>query len=374
MNESSNTGVGTPRCSPRLLTLAILLAGIPWALLVWKFNWLADDAFISFRYAEHLADGEGLRYNLGSHTPVEGYSNFLWNGWLALLHFLHLDVLIWSRISSILGSALLLVYITRFAARTYDLNFRETLLTAVFFATLPTVALWSTGGLETIVASLLFFATFERLLGDPHRPHGIQAALLAVLFGLIREEGIGFMAVLLGLVFLTWLANRRPGLFHALLMTFVVFAVAMILNFTWRYIYFGDYISNTARLKAGFHWLRLERGGCYVVSFFLTVPSCLAVLLLNILPGARPNRQLALLMVAVIGANLFFTVYAGGDFMPMGRFLAYSMPFITLLFAGALRGLCAGKAAAALGLSIPLIILSLLPSRRFNSGRVLARR
>ena len=36
-----------------------------------------DDAFITFRYAENLFDGCGIRFNCGEER-VEGYSNFLW--------------------------------------------------------------------------------------------------------------------------------------------------------------------------------------------------------------------------------------------------------------------------------------------------------
>ena len=38
--------------------------------------WLCDDAFISFRYADHLARGLGLVFNVGER--VEGYTSFLW--------------------------------------------------------------------------------------------------------------------------------------------------------------------------------------------------------------------------------------------------------------------------------------------------------
>ncbi len=41
-----------------------------------------DDAFISFRYAENLAHGRGLVFNVGDR--VEGYSNFLWTLMMAL--------------------------------------------------------------------------------------------------------------------------------------------------------------------------------------------------------------------------------------------------------------------------------------------------
>jgi hypothetical protein len=58
----------------RHITLAGALgAGIAWAL---HLGWVADDAFISFRYARNWVDGLGLVFNAGER--VEGYTNFLW--------------------------------------------------------------------------------------------------------------------------------------------------------------------------------------------------------------------------------------------------------------------------------------------------------
>ena len=50
------------------------------------FATLADDAFISFRYSQHLAEGHGLVFNVGE--KVEGYSNFLWVVLVAIPHWL----------------------------------------------------------------------------------------------------------------------------------------------------------------------------------------------------------------------------------------------------------------------------------------------
>ena len=62
----------------RRVLLVFLIALVPFAWLTVRFNWPCDDAFISFRYAKHLAEGHGLRYNVGEDPPVEGYTNFLW--------------------------------------------------------------------------------------------------------------------------------------------------------------------------------------------------------------------------------------------------------------------------------------------------------
>src|SRR5262245_52039452 len=40
------------------------------------YNFVTDDAYISFVYSRNLAEHGQLVFNLGD--PVEGYSNFLW--------------------------------------------------------------------------------------------------------------------------------------------------------------------------------------------------------------------------------------------------------------------------------------------------------
>ena len=85
-----------------------LLLWVPHALLVHRFWFLADDAFISFRFARNLALGHGLRYNLGAHVPVEGYSNFLWVIICSVFEFFHLDVTLWPPLlSAACGTVLL---------------------------------------------------------------------------------------------------------------------------------------------------------------------------------------------------------------------------------------------------------------------------
>src|SRR5436189_992982 len=62
----------------RWLPWVALGAAIVWLLVrEWHYaGWMDDDAFISFRYAQNLAEGNGLVFNPGER--VEGYTNFLW--------------------------------------------------------------------------------------------------------------------------------------------------------------------------------------------------------------------------------------------------------------------------------------------------------
>ena len=45
-------------------------------------RWTTDDAFISFRYAANLVEGNGLVFNAGER--VEACSNFAWTLWAAV--------------------------------------------------------------------------------------------------------------------------------------------------------------------------------------------------------------------------------------------------------------------------------------------------
>ena len=57
-----------------VLALALAVALVPFALLAWRFDFVCDDAYITFRYARNFAEGLGLVYNVGVAPPVEGSS------------------------------------------------------------------------------------------------------------------------------------------------------------------------------------------------------------------------------------------------------------------------------------------------------------
>lgn len=83
-------------------------------MLLYVWNFTVDDAFISFRYSEHLANGFGLLWNIGQ-PPVEGYTNFLWVVIIAVPFLLKLDPIISTKIiglSSVLGIIILFWFIT----------------------------------------------------------------------------------------------------------------------------------------------------------------------------------------------------------------------------------------------------------------------
>ena len=344
--------------SRRRVLAVVALAAVPFALLVWRFDFLCDDAYISFRYARHLVEGRGLTFNPGESPPVEGFSNLMWVLWMALVSRLGAPMEVASRVSSFACGLALLALFIRFLARRGEFPARSVVAGALFLAVLPPIALWSTSGLETMPFALACFATFERLCGDRERPHGVAAGLCAAAAALLRADGVLWAAIVIAAAGVGWARSRSPVLRRAILVTAAILAVTVAANFDWRNEYFGQWLPNTAYVKVGLSAMRLERGANYLAGLALAVPPLAYV---PIVVFARRGRAplLALQAGVVVGAGALYAAYVGGDFMPMGRMVTAAMPFVALLFAiAAARIERAGPRAAFTWGSLALLVLA----------------
>ncbi len=335
-----------------------------WLALAWRFDFVCDDAYISFRYARHLAENEGLTFNLGQDPPVEGYSNFLWVLWCSLFERLDWDVALWSRLSSAAAAAGLLALLLDASRRTLGLRLPGLVACGIFLVTLPPFAMWTTSGLETMATSLALFFAWERLLADPERPRGAAAGLALLAAALLRADGAVFALLLLAAGALVWILRGRPGsLGRAGVLAAAILVAGVSAHVAWRYSYYGDYLPNTARVKASFSPMRLDRGWRYLVSFLLSVPS-LALLIVVSLRRFPRSLAHAWIPIAVLStAAGAYSVWVGGDFMPFGRFLFPAVPFLALLFAMHWSGFeSAGlaKQVPTVGLAVVTPILSVL--------------
>ena len=347
----------TPRAWPFLAALA------PFLLLVWRFDFLVDDAFISWRYAQHLAAGAGLVFNLGEATPVEGYTNLLWVLALALIQRLGIDPALGSRVLSV-GCGVLLLWLFSGAVARRRPAPSSALLAGLFLATLPPLVVWATGGLETMAFALSVFATHERLGARADGgPRPVQAGAWALLATLLRADG--FVWVVVVLVAAGIARRREPGFARALGTTALLFALGVAGVFLWRWLQYGELAPNTARAKVHLGALSLERGGLYVLSMLLAIPSIAVAILAACLPpmrkgpSPRPLGGLALEAGLVLAGGCAYVILVGGDWMMMYRMLVPAMPFVALLGFCALES-CAPRPRLVLG--GVCIGLSLLPS------------
>ncbi|MBI4859087.1 MAG: hypothetical protein HY815_02260, partial [Candidatus Riflebacteria bacterium] len=113
-----------------------------------------DDAFISFRYARHLATGKGLTYN--PPVRVEGYSNLSWILMLTACHRSGVDPLDASKTLGMLLGVLSLPL--TFLATWMLVDRRKAtwpLFSTCLLAGSSSFALWCVGGLETPLYAVL---------------------------------------------------------------------------------------------------------------------------------------------------------------------------------------------------------------------------
>ena len=72
-----------PMTSDRMRWLLLAVAAIVLVLHTLAYNFVTDDAYISFVYSRNLAEHGELTFNLGQR--VEGYTNFSWTALLGLI-------------------------------------------------------------------------------------------------------------------------------------------------------------------------------------------------------------------------------------------------------------------------------------------------
>ena len=141
----------------------------------------SEDAYITFRYARHLASGQGLVYNPGEH--VMGFSSPLWTVWNALGFLLLSDPVSWSRLTSIGADIVTLVCIGRMLER--HVGRASAWCFTFFFAAWPFFSAVSVSGMENSLM-LALIALGAALIERRSPATGPVLGLLA----LTRPEGV----------------------------------------------------------------------------------------------------------------------------------------------------------------------------------------
>lgn len=379
-------GPGAASRAARVGRSWVVVALVAFCALAWRLDFVCDDAYISFRYAKRFAAGEGLSFNPGRVPPVEGYSNFLWVVWLSVFERLGVDIALAARATSGLCAALLVLLF----ARQLEHGRTRGPLGLLAFATLPPITLWATGGLASAPLALATFVAWRALAGAT--PRAGVAALACLTAGLLRADGVLFA----GLVLVSAGADavlpgapareERRARLRAVLIAGLVLAAGVGLHFLWRHSVYGQWVPQTARVKAGASADRVVRGLDYVVAWFLLLPQLAAAPLalwvalrssrLAVTPTGPPSVPRAevcgLLFIAL--PIFVYATYVGGDFMPYGRFLLPAVPFLGLGLARSMAALPApaGQLAGAGALALSLLAsfdLNVVPSgirQQFN--------
>jgi hypothetical protein len=312
------------------LLLPFSLVGL--AALAWAHRFILDDAYISFRYADHLVQGHGLVWNIGER--VEGITNLLWTLLIAGAMATGFDPVL---CSYGLGLASFVASLALTFRLVVELNLGRTLglLTATTLGLNYSFFAFATSGLETQFQAMLFTAAALLVVREERRPQPsisavfVLSLILATALWTRLDSGI-----VVGLLtpFVYWrMVRRSRGRQRIYLLTaFTLPALAGGLALVaFKLSYYGELLPNTFQAKASSAPLR---GVTYLLSFLLNYwLAPLAVLAIAAVPAALRHRSSPLWLVLVgSGAWLAYVVAIGGDFMEY-RMLVPALP---LLYAG----------------------------------------
>lgn len=340
-------------------------------LLAFRFWFVCDDAYITYRYAQHWARGEGIVFNVGEVPPVEGYSDFLWLILATICERLGLPTdLLLPGLSAVCG-AILVWRVYAVATDRFAFGHGASFLGAMLVAASPAFGVWSTSGLETMPQALLTFLLFEELVFRRDEREWAVPALLGLGLALIRTEGVGWVTVVAGASVLAGLRDGIPlrGQLVRLAKVAAPLAALLATYHAWRFQYYGTFVPNTALVKVSSSVRSVVRGAKYVGLFVVsTVTPVLPALALGRAAAWTHGPTLAVVVCAT--AFPTYAAVVGGDFMPFGRMLIPGLPFAGLLWASVLHELvrrrgeatmaAVGLAAVAVG-SLPTFDLYLVP-------------
>jgi len=313
----------------------------------------SDDAYISYRYAQNLARGEGLVFNPGER--VEGYSNLLYVLLLApLTRVARPDAIYPLSVGlNLLFAAGAWTVFSRLAAR--RLGPERAALASLLFGLCPALWLWTASGMETPLVLLLQIAVWERVDAAAHGEQvgWVGLATVAVLCVLSRADG--FMVPVLAVAYLLATGRKREALVLGTALGATLAAVV-----SWRLSYYGYPLPNTYYAKvSGPLGERILQGAMQLLSIILTaglLPHVAALLLAAAASAKRPRFEVALGI-----ALLAFWIYLGGDvFAERMLLILYPIGVLLLLdpalFRGPGRLPVAIAVGAALSQALPLAI------------------
>ena len=282
-----------------------------------------EDAAMLMRYAQHIADGHGIVWNIGE-KPVDGATDFLFMMLFASLVKIGMTLEFAVRFIGIVSHAatVLIIYIA--IRKLYSVNRWLAFVPAFYFALGPGLAYAEAGfGVSFFaLASCLTWCLAIRI-SDGNNSHGISFsfALLSLATGFIRPEGV-FLSVLilLSIIYARGIRQSlKPVLYFTL--TFVTLGTAY---FIWRWNYFGDPLPNPFYVKGGgnFHLSGLTSSAAHIL--MLLGPFTVAYLFA--LRSAETTRKAIFSLIPIAGFVLLWALMKN----EMNYLMRYQYPVLAI--------------------------------------------
>ena len=317
------------------LTLAVAIGAGLWLAI--DTMWCVDDAFITFRYSQNMAEGHGLVFNIGER--VEGYTNFLWTVMIAGVIWLGLPAPETAIILNLLfmaGTLIVVHAIVRHVDPLKDAGVATLPFSPLVLGLVSVFTVYGTSGLETIMAA--FFVVLG-LYWWISRPNGAGAFLsgLSLIAATMTRPDQALFYVAMGCAILLPLLDPRSRDWKATLRHIAFFALPFIVvyvpYFLWRYNYYGYLFPNTYYAKnAG--QMYISQGLLYLKDlvvddgYWLLVPYMLFFMFAR--SKSRALKELTFYSGLSIILITVHVVKVGGDYMH-GRFFVSVLPLFFLL-------------------------------------------
>ncbi len=334
---------------------------------------LFDDAMISMRYARNLAEGHGLRWNVGQ-PAVEGYTNFLWTLWMAALHLLQISASKMSLMVMLTGALILatnLLVVQRIATHLAPNAPLAASLSVWLTALYYPLIYWTLRGMEVGLVTLIISTSMLVALRLRDRIRYRELLALAALLALgilARPDVVVPCLVISGFAFSNASKESRSTVALVLVGTIVG---TLAIHTIFRMLYYGVPLPNTYYLKVAGAPLgaRFYRGliGLLVLDLLhFIVPVALALSCVVALARTSLARSGAFLLFTTFVALCAYSVYVGGDVWDnlqyANRYVTPAMPGLFVLSAIAIDRLLSTHARPSRGTIVGVACLFVLGS------------
>jgi hypothetical protein len=304
-------------------------------VFAWSNRFIQDDAFVSYRYADHLAQGWGLVWNEGER--IEGYTNFLWTVAIAGGIYIGANPILVSHILSLVCFVVSMILTYRSATFLFKSK-RLGLLSVLLLGTNYTFSAYATGGLETQLQACLFlgmlYVTLLYVNGRARRLSLLALLSLLMAAGLLTRLDSGLMVVVAGCFVVLTVLNSPQAVGSKLRSVAVLLIPAGVIVggwLGWKVAYYGNILPNTFYVKGASTFFP-STGVYYVGAFFLSYLLFVfpVLLALSFTRWRQVSwREVHLLLSSVV-VWMVYVLAVGGDFMEF-RFFVPILPMLIML-------------------------------------------
>jgi hypothetical protein len=314
-----------------LLVLAFLAATIAFDRQLIQADQY-DDAYITYRYAEHLATGKGLVFN--SYERINSASSFLYTIVLAAAYRIGFhDMELFAAIFGLVMGSLLIAVTFVMTRRATSSGAGAALFTAPLCLA-GSIGGWAVSGMDTIFFAALV-AVFLHLYLFTRAARPATFSLLGLIL-LSRLEGLILFALVAGReILMAWISRKRRDLLWLALCAGVPLLVLLAFDFA----YYGTItpqawaFKRIARFYAPGFVPQVVSLGTFYLGYYVGYVLLAGVAMVDAARACLKNKRTVLAPIPFLSAYvvLSFASFTVGPFSDMQRYTVHILPVLAVL-------------------------------------------